>query len=154
VQPVDAVPAVAQAGQCQQHVHLGIGDMGGGERAQGGWDAGAGVAAQHHRLGGVAAVAGVPGDVGGRVAEAVVVVLHAHQRPAPLHIQGALPGAGQGGEHVVEQRLHRVRTVSGVGQVADLERSLEVVGRQQGGHGSPFRGCRRKQGAHPRPTAP
>ena len=130
VQPVDHVAAVDQARAGHHHVVVTA-----GQPPQGGRHHGRGVRAQQVRVVQVARVAGIAGGGVRRVAEQLVVLGDGHHRAGPVDEDRAAPARGQrlgdGGGH----QLHGVGAGGRVGQVAQRQRGVELLGCDGAGHG-------------------
>ncbi len=124
MQPVDAVAPVHQGGTHKEHIAAGLG----GQRPQRGRDQGGGVAAQHPPGIDVPGVTRLPGDIGGVVAEQVVVVGDGDDpvTTAPAHLATPVGGERAGG--AAGDELDRVRPFGRVGQVPDGQIAAEMVG--------------------------
>src|SRR5271167_488776 len=101
------------------------------------------MAAEHLPGAHVAGVTSFPGDRVGRVTKAIVVVgdRHDFRAPAPPDLTG--PGARQRLDRPVDEDLDGVRSLPGIGEIADAESDLQLRRTQVGnwtGHGDSFSG--------------
>jgi hypothetical protein len=115
VQPVQAVPAVDEAGAREEDVRGRTGE--GGEPPEERRDHRRGLGSEERPVADVARVASVAGGAVGRVVEPIVVVGALYDGALPFDDDLTAPGTAEGGHRVGHQLLHGVGSVGRVAQV-------------------------------------
>ena len=134
VQTVDRVAPVHDAGADEEGV---VGRLR-GEGAEGGGDHRGRMAAQHAAVVDVARVADVAACRLRRDPQPVVVLLDGHDTGPAVATYGASPRLPQPVGHRGDEKLDRMGSLVGVGEVPDGEVAGEVFGTESGRHGVSF----------------